>query len=178
MEQQYKQDDQKEEVTEQGATIERELYSYTVINPRACAARVYILPPSHNTLAVLMYCSIEPFWHSGRVCVSVCLSVCRPSVTQHHTYQPSRFLLDNQTEILPIPPKKIGKSLFFVLTCDASMPIYFEWTQSIFKQKYSKSSKFDTSQAKVHLQVGIGMRHLTSRASNELLHKRYRVGYS
>ena len=32
------------------------------------------------------------------------------------------------------------------------MPIHFEWTHSIFKQTYSKSSKF-ISQAKVHLQV-------------------------
>ena len=61
------------------------------------------------------------------------------------TYQPSSFLLDNQAKILPIPPK-IAKSLLFVLTvytCDA-LCLYILNGHSFFKQKYSKSSKFDT----------------------------------
>ena len=58
-----------------------------------------------------------------------------------HTYQPSRFLLDKK--ILPIPPENLQIPIFCSnLWC--IMPIHFEWTHSIFKQKYSKSSKFDT----------------------------------
>ena len=53
------------------------------------------------------------------------------------------FCLIIKQKILPIPPENRQIPLFCAnLWC--TMPIHFEWTHSIFKQKYSKSSKFDT----------------------------------
>ena len=45
---------------------------------------------------------------------------------QEHTYQPSRFLLEYQAKMVPIPPKKITKSLIFVTTWDRSGPYILE----------------------------------------------------
>ena len=82
--------------------------------------------------------------------VIISLKIFLQAHTYHTTVTPTNHpafcLIIKQKYCLSQP-----NPLFFVLTCDA---IHFEWTHIIFKQKYSKSRKFDTSQAKVYLQVG------------------------
>ena len=78
------------------------------------------------------------------------------------TYQPFSFLVDNQAKILPIPPENRQIPLFCAnLWC--IMPIHFEWTRSIFKQKHSKSSNFDTflKQRFICRLVGMGLNYVT-----------------
>ena len=78
------------------------------------------------------------------------------------SYQPSRFLFDSQAKILP-SHQKIAKSIFFVLTCDALCPyILNAQTALIFKQKYSKSSKFDTFLKQKFICRLVGMLKITS----------------
>ena len=49
------------------------------------------------------------------------------------------------------------------------MPIHFELTHSIFKEKYSKSSKFDIFLSRFILQVGRFICRLVGMCSSELL---------
>ena len=72
--------------------------------------------------------------HSGEFTTVLYWAITTPIPTNHPAFRLQKNRLSHQ---------KIPKSLFFVLTCDASC-LYILNGHSIFKQKYSKSSKIDT----------------------------------